>query len=455
AAKKKLDETNKIIDENRYRAQELSNKIITKEQEYNDQHGEYTRITEDVQQRQTAKATLDGNIQNLNNKWTSAIMCRKNATEEVTDLRDKVANIKLRRRNEVQTKIQRQKEQENFRNNSRTVNNVQEKRYMTQRKLTTMSDYVDMIEEVIYEIKNGKTLTNDRIEEFADDLLYDESSNDACRVFLALGEKKLFISDLVFERLCNIIIDNHQQITKENSIRTIDILIENGRNPSYLCLKTLSIALQNQQNPTLRRYGSKILYNLIKTHSTLRLNPSLLNAMSHALNDSLTTVQSYMLYSFEEIVRNQRYDIPQQSIDNMEVLLSNMYQDINKNYGKCGLMASFFLNLLYRQYKLNENLLEIFSELLIVEIVNHKDLSLNRSASYVLQKAIENQLFIGHLTPKILNNISTCFNSISSQHKEMLEYCLKILCALNEDQLISTRLDIKLLKYYLTDTNFE
>ncbi|CAF4822746.1 unnamed protein product, partial [Rotaria sp. Silwood2] len=44
---------------------------------------------------------------------------------------------------------------------------------------------------------------------------------------------------------------------------------------------------------------------------------------------------------------------------------------------------------------------------------------------------------------------------MSSQHKEMLEYCLRILCALNEDQLVSTRLDIKLLKDYLKDTNLE
>ncbi|CAF1318157.1 unnamed protein product, partial [Rotaria sp. Silwood1] len=318
-----------------------------------------------------------------------------------------------------------------------------------------MFDNSDTIEKVIDEIRNGKTLTNDRMLKFADDLLYNESSTNACRVFLALAEKKVFISDLIFDRLCNVIINNHQKTTKENSIRTIDIRLENGQYPSDLCLNALSIALQDQQSLLLRRYGSKILYNLIKNQSALRLNPLLLNAMSHALNDPLTTVQIYTLYSFEELVRNQRYDIPQESIDSMEALLLNIYQDINKNYGNCGLMTSFFLNLLYRQYKLNENLLEIFSELLIVEVVSHKDLSLNRSASYVLQKAIENQLFIGHLTPKILNNISICFNLMSSQHKEMLEYCLRILCALNEDQLMSTQLDTHLLKHYLKDTNLD
>ncbi|CAF1318119.1 unnamed protein product, partial [Rotaria sp. Silwood1] len=318
-----------------------------------------------------------------------------------------------------------------------------------------MFDNSDTIEKVIDEIRNGKTLTNDRMLKFADDLLYNESSTNACRVFLALAEKKVFISDLIFDRLCNVIINNHQKTTKENSIRTIDIRLENGQYPSDLCLNALSIALQDQQSLLLRRYGSKILYNLIKNQSALRLNPLLLNAMSHALNDPLTTVQIYTLFSFEELVRNQRYDIPQESIDSMEALLLNIYQDINKNYGNCGLMTSFFLNLLYRQYKLNENLLEIFSELLIVEVVSHKDLSLNRSASYVLQKAIENQLFIGHLTPKILNNISICFNLMSSQHKEMLEYCLRILCALNEDQLMSTQLDTHLLKHYLKDTNLD
>jgi hypothetical protein len=318
-----------------------------------------------------------------------------------------------------------------------------------------MFDNFDTIEEVIDEIRNGKTLTKDRMQKFSDDLLYDKSSDNACRVFLVLAEKKVLISDLVFDRLCNIIMNNHQNDTKENSIRTIDILIENGQNPSHLCLNALSIALQDQQTPTLRRYGSKILYTIIKKQSVLRLNSSLLNAMSHALNDPLTTVQTYALYSFEELVRNQSCDIPQQSIDSIEALLSNIYQDIGKNYGKCGLMASFFLNLLYRQYKLNENLLEIFSELLIIEVDSHKDLSLNRSASYVLQKAIENSLFFENLTPKVLNNISICFNSMSSQHKEMLEYCLRILCALNEDQLMSTRLDTNLLKHYLKDTNLE
>ncbi|CAM4975944.1 unnamed protein product [Rotaria socialis] len=318
-----------------------------------------------------------------------------------------------------------------------------------------MSDIIDDVETIIDRIENGETLSEDRMKKCADDLLNEKSSNCACRVFLALSEKKVFISDLVYERLCNIIINNHEQLTKENSIRTIDLLIKNGRKASDLCLNALSIALQGEQSLKLRRYASKLLYTIIQQQNDLRLNSSLLNTMSDALDDPSDIVQSYTLNSFEQLVRNQQNEISQKTIHCMELILSNIYQDINNNYGKCGLINSFFLNLLYRKYKINENLLEIFSELLVIEVIDQKDMLLNRSALYILQKAIENQLFDGRLTSKTLNNISTCFNLMSSNNKEMLEYSLKILCALNDDQLKLTRLNANLLKHYLKDTNLE
>ncbi|CAF1353557.1 unnamed protein product [Adineta steineri] len=319
-----------------------------------------------------------------------------------------------------------------------------------------MSNDIDTVDKLIAKINNGETLRDSCIKTFADNLLHNDSSNNACRIFLALAQQKVFITELVFERLCNIILHHHEQTTKENSIRTIDILITNGQKTSNICLNALSFALQNHKFPILKRYASKILCTLSEKQNTLRLDSSLLNAMSHALHDQSTTVQSNILRSFETLARIHRHNIPEQAIHSMETLLTNVCEHIDtKNYGQCGLITSFFLSLLHQQYKLNENLLEIFSELLIVEVPNHKTLSLNRTASYVLQKAIAKQLFVGHLTRKIFNNISICFNSISSQHKQILEYCLKILCSLKDDQLLLIQLDINLLKHYLKDMNYE
>jgi hypothetical protein len=129
-----LDETNRQVEKNRDRFQNLSDEMETKEQECNDQHSLYTKVTDDVQQRQATKANLDGRIQNLHDTWVSKRMWMTNATKNIADLRKKIGNIKLKRQEEGLAKFKQQREQEASLNNSRTMNNLQNRHQMNYKK---------------------------------------------------------------------------------------------------------------------------------------------------------------------------------------------------------------------------------------------------------------------------------------------------------------------------------
>ncbi|CAF4523787.1 unnamed protein product, partial [Didymodactylos carnosus] len=142
-------------------------------------------------------------------------------------------------------------------------------------------------------------------------------------------------------------------------------------------------------------------------------------------------------------------------LDRIEEFLSTISKDVHENYGKCAMLTSLFLQLTYKHYKLNENLLEIFSDFLIVEGNNTNQFSLNRSASYVLQRVLENHLYDGDLSSKVLDNITSSFNIISPYHREVRDYCLRILHNLNQDQLKSMHLNATLLSNCLKDQYME
>lgn len=242
-------------------------------------------------------------------------------------------------------------------------------------------------ENLIKQIELGNDLTDTQLDEFANNLLHKQSSNDACLIFLVLLNKGKSLSDETYKRICNIIIDHHEKVARENAIRILDLLIKSKRNASDLCLAAVEIALQDQQSNILRIYASKILYTIIENQSDIRLSSSLYAAMSKALHDTSNNVQNYILESLKELTQNECSSISQEIIDSMELYLSTIYSDINKNYNKCVFITLFFQNLFYSQCKITRNLLEIFSTFLIIDISERKDVLLNRSAAEFLQRS--------------------------------------------------------------------
>ncbi|CAF1630947.1 unnamed protein product, partial [Adineta ricciae] len=310
------------------------------------------------------------------------------------------------------------------------------------------------IENLLEQINRGDDLNELHLNKFSNDLLHNQSSNAACRIFLALCSTQKIVSDEIFERICQVILNDHEQSAKENAIRVIDLLVQNDRSASQSCLYALTKALQNKQSTILRNYASKILCTLIQKQSCIHLNSSLLDVMCDALHDTSITVQKHTLESFEELVQKNPSTISQRVIDNMTAYLSKMGQDINKNYVKCVSITLFFQNLLRQPVKISGALLSIFSEFAVFDASEEKKL-LNRFALQILQKVMEHRLIHGNLPDQVFINLSTCFNLKSFEHKELFQHCLRILCTLNDDQLKLTQLNGCLLKSYLKETNLE
>ncbi|CAF3793577.1 unnamed protein product [Rotaria sp. Silwood1] len=180
-----------------------------------------------------------------------------------------------------------------------------------------------MSDDILEKIKRGENLSGDQLARFANDLLDDEACDDAFRIFLALVKRKATLSSLVLERLCRICIDEYQPKTKEDSLKIIETALENNQKLPDI-LDALSIALEEEDFPENRRYASKMLYYYILTQHNVTLDAKLLEIMADSVNDSLPIVQSYMLLSFEELVRNHQYEIPPKIIDRIEELLLTM-----------------------------------------------------------------------------------------------------------------------------------
>ncbi|CAF1683314.1 unnamed protein product, partial [Didymodactylos carnosus] len=74
-------------------------------------------------------------------------------------------------------------------------------------------------------------------------------------------------------------------------------------------LNALPVALQDEESKENQRYASRLLHDFIRTQNTQ------------------TTVQTRMLLSFEELARNQQYEIPQNILDRIEEFLSTISKD--------------------------------------------------------------------------------------------------------------------------------
>lgn len=312
------------------------------------------------------------------------------------------------------------------------------------------------IENLLEQIKNDGNLNESDLNKYTDNLLYPELSDDACRIFLALVGNKRVLDEKNYNRICNVIINNHEQSAKENAIRILDILVENNQNVSDLCLNALETALQEQQPLILKFYTVKILLSIIEKSINITLKPSLLDSISNGLQTSLSNIQSDIIKFFEILIRKHpNVSISQHIIDNVKNYLSGISQNIDEiNYINCVLISSFILKLLHQGYKIDADLLEIFSEFLSIQNNLDKRLIINLSGSYVINEAVKNQLINGYLSSKFCVQISSCFNSKSFDNEQLFGYCLKILCALNDEQLKLTKLNGNLFRMYFNAPNF-
>ena len=311
------------------------------------------------------------------------------------------------------------------------------------------------IRDLIEQIDRGNDLTTIQLDRFADDLLLEQTSNDACCIFLALLNRKKSVSDENYERVCKIIINHHDRSARENAIRIIDLLVASQRNASKACLRAVEVALEDQQSNIQRRYASKIILAIIRNQKEIRLSSSLQSAMSRALRDTDVSVQKYILESLKEVIQNDDWSLSEEIIVGLATYLSEISLNIPKYYNPCVVVTSFFLDFLHRQHQLPLNLLEIFSKFLIVDVSGKNDRLLNRQAAKLLRLAIRKQLIYGDLTQEVFDNLSKCFNSKFYENRELCECCLQILCSLDERHLKLTQINGNLFKVYLIEGNFD
>ena len=304
---------------------------------------------------------------------------------------------------------------------------------------------------------NIENLTELDLQKLSNNLLDETSSEEACRIFLNAVAKQKNLSDEIYERVCNVIINNHKKSARENAIKITHLLIENKRNASDLCLKVIEIALQDQQSQKVRLFASEILHDIIKNQTDIILSQSLQATMSKALHDTSIKIQENILEILRKIIiENNKSIISQEIIDSMQSYLSEIRLNINENgnYNKCMSITLVFKILLIRKYKLSSNLIEIFSKFLILNVSNNNDRALNYQAAELILLAVKKQFIVGDLTKETLVNLSECLNFESFDNKNLFEDCLTILFNLNEDQLKQTKLNGRLLKHYLLDANF-
>jgi len=314
----------------------------------------------------------------------------------------------------------------------------------------------ETIETLLEQIENGENLNDTDLIKYTDDLLNRELSRDACRIFLALANNKVILSEEIYNRICNVIINNHGQSAKENAIRIIDILIENNQNVSNLCLDAVETALKEEQSQLLKRYAVQILISIIEKSININFKHSLLNSLSNVLQDNSTNYQTKIITFFEILIRKQpQINISQEILENIKTYLSKISPNMDKNYYDCSLISSFIFQFLKQRHKIDADLLETFSQMLIFPNTVDQNFRVNLAASFIIHRAIENQLFDGDLSSNFCNNISICFNSKAFDNEQLFSYCLKILYVLNDEQLKLTKLNGNLLEIYLNDSNLK